>query len=159
MTVLPSGRTSRVREILSFDGALPRAELHDAITLVLDDAIDVSRGDMIVLTSAPSPTCSALDATICWLGDDPLDVRRRYVVRHTTREVKGVIAAIDQRWDPSSQTNERAPATLRTNDIGRVRVRLTQPLAVDPYGVNRATGSFILVDETSNNTVAAGMIQ
>jgi len=159
VSVLPSGHSARVRAILSFDGTLQRAGLREAITLVLDDAIDVSRGDMITLAAAQPQTLSALDATVCWLGDEPLDTRRKYVVRHTTREVRGFVAGIDHRWDPSTEAKEPAPQILRTNDIGQIRLKLAQPLCVDPYDDNRATGSFILVDETSNNTVAAGMIQ
>ena len=159
VSVLPSGHSARVRAILTFDGTLQCAGLHEAIALVLDDAIDVSRGDMITLAAAQAQTLSALDATVCWLGDEPLDTRRKYVVRHTTRQVRGFVAGIHHRWDPSTQSKESAPELLRTNDIGQIRLKLAQPLCVDPYDDNHATGSFVLVDETSNSTVAAGMIQ
>jgi sulfate adenylyltransferase subunit 1 len=159
VTVLPSGRPSRVKQILTYDGTRQTAGQNDSITLVLKDEIDVSRGDMIARASAPAHVASELDATVCWFSDDALDTRRKYVVRHTTREVRGVVASIDHLWNPTTQSRERAPASLRTNDIGQIRLRLAQPLCVDPYDDNRSTGSFILIDENTNNTVAAGMIQ
>jgi sulfate adenylyltransferase subunit 1 len=157
--ILPSGRRTRVRDVVTFEGSMLRADLHDAITLVFDDDVDVSRGDMIALASAPARVVSSFDATLCWLGSEPLDTRRRYLVRHTTREVQGLVAEINYRWDPSSQTRETAPTTLRSNDIGRVSLKLSQPLCVDGYDDNRATGSFILIDPSTNNTLAAGVIQ
>jgi sulfate adenylyltransferase subunit 1 len=157
--VLPSGRPSRVKQILTYDGTLRTAAQNASITLVLEDEIDVSRGDMITRASAPSQVVDEIDATVCWFALDALDVRRKYVVRHTTREVRGIVAAIDHLWNPSTQSRERAPTSLRTNDIGQIRLRLAQPLCVDLYADNRNTGSFILIDENTNNTVAAGMIQ
>jgi sulfate adenylyltransferase subunit 1 len=159
VTVLPSGRPSRVKQILTFDGKRQSAGQNDAITLVLEDAIDVSRGDMITRTAAPAHVADVLDATVCWFASDALDVRRKYVVRHTTREVRGMVSSIDHLWNPSTQSRERAPLSLRTNDIGQIQIRLSLPLCIDPYDDNRTTGSFILIDENTNNTVAAGMIQ
>jgi sulfate adenylyltransferase subunit 1 len=159
VTVLPSGRPSRVKQILTYDGKHEAAVQNDSITVILEDEIDVSRGDMITRASAPAHVASVLDATVCWFAAEALDVRRKYVVRHTTREVRGMVAGIDHLWNPSTQSRERAPASLRTNDIGQIQIRLAQPLCVDPYDDNRTTGSFILIDENTNNTVAAGMIQ
>jgi len=157
--VLPSGVSSRVREIRQYDGTQPRAGLHAAVTIVLDDAIDVSRGDMIVPGSASPTSRRDLDATLCWLSETPLDSRRMYLVRHTTREVRARVDSIDHMWNVATQTREPAPESLRMNDIGRVGLRLAQPVFADRYSDNRATGSFILIDEVTNNTVAAGMIQ
>ncbi len=159
VTVLPSGVSSRVCEIREFDGARHRPGLHAAITIVLDDAIDISRGDMIVHGNASPGSRRDLDATLCWLSETPLDSRRSYLVRHTTREVRARIAGIDHLWNVSTQAREPAPDSLRMNDIGRVGFKLAQPVFADRYADNRATGSFILIDEATNNTVAAGLIQ
>jgi sulfate adenylyltransferase subunit 1 len=159
VTVLPSGVSSRVREIREFDRARHRPGLHAAITIVLDDAIDISRGDMIVHGNASPGSRRDLDATLCWLSETPLDSRRSYLVRHSTREVRARIAGIDHLWNVSTQAREPAPDSLRMNDIGRVGFKLAQPVFADRYADNRATGSFILIDEATNNTVAAGLIQ
>ncbi len=159
VTVLPSGLSTRVREIRTFDGPQARAGLHAPVTLVLDDELDISRGDMLVRDGAPPSIESRLGATLCWLGDAPLDLRRRYVLRHTTRDVPARVDRVDHRWNVSTQSREPTPAALARNDIGRVALTLAQPIFTDRYSDNRATGSFILIDETTNNTVAAGMVQ
>jgi sulfate adenylyltransferase subunit 1 len=159
VTALPSGLTTRVREIRTFDGAESRAGLHAAVTLVLDDALDISRGDMLVQAKGPPGVARALDATLCWLGDTPLDPQRTYLLHHTTREVRARVDRIDHLWNVATQVPEPAPARLARNDIGRVALTLAQPVFTDRYADNRATGSFILIDETTNNTVAAGMIE
>jgi sulfate adenylyltransferase subunit 1 len=159
VTALPSGSTTRVREIRTWDGTRARAGLHAAVTVVLDDEIDISRGDMLVGEEMPPAVARTVDATICWLGDAPLDSQRKYLLRHTTREARARIDRIDHLWNVSTQAHEAAPARLVRNDIGRVTLSLAQPVFADRYGDNRATGSFILIDEGNNNTVAAGMIQ
>jgi sulfate adenylyltransferase subunit 1 len=159
VTALPSGLSTRVREIRTFDGPQARAGLHAPVTLVLDDELDISRGDMLVRAGAAPAIGRQLDATVCWLGDAPLDLRRKYVLRHTTREVRARVDRIDHRWNVSTQTEEPAPATLVRNEIGRVALTLAQPVFADRYADNRATGSFILIDEATNNTVAAGMVR
>jgi sulfate adenylyltransferase subunit 1 len=159
VTVLPSGVSSRVREIRGYDGTRKRAGLHAAVTLVLADAIDISRGDMLVHRNASPASRRDLDATLCWLSETPLDSRRNYFLRHTTREVRARIDGIEHLWDVATQARQPAPDTLRMNDIGRVELTLAQPVFADRYADNRATGSFVLIDETTNNTVAAGLIQ
>jgi sulfate adenylyltransferase subunit 1 len=159
ITVLPSGVSSRVREIRGYDGTRARAGLHAAVTLVLADAIDVSRGDMLVHGSASPATKRDLDATLCWLSETPLDSRRNYFLRHTTREVRARIDGIDHLWDVATQARQPVRDTLRMNDIGRVGLTLAQPVFADRYADNRATGSFVLIDEATNNTVAAGLIR
>jgi sulfate adenylyltransferase subunit 1 len=159
VTVLPSGVSSRVREIRGYDGTRARAGLHAAVTLVLADAIDISRGDMLVHLNASPPGRRDLDATLCWLSQTPLDSRRNYFLRHTTREVRARIDGIDHLWDVATQARKPPRDTLRMNDIGRVGLTLAQPVFADRYADNRATGSFVLVDEATNNTVAAGLIQ
>ena len=159
VTVLPSDVSSRVREIRGYDGTRKRAGLHAAVTLVLADAIDISRGDMLVHRNKSPVSRRDLDATLCWLSETPLDSRRNYFLRHTTREVRARIGGIDHLWDVATQERQPAPDTLRINDIGRVGLTLAQPVFADRYADNRVTGSFILVDEATNNTVAAGLIQ
>jgi len=159
VTVLPSGVSSRVREIRGYDGTRKRAGLHAAVTLVLADAVDISRGDMLVHGNASPASRRDLDATLCWLSETPLDSRRNYFLRHTTREVRARIDGIDHLWDVATQARQPPRDTLRMNDIGRVGLTLAQPVFADRYADNRATGSFVLIDEATNNTVAAGLIQ
>jgi len=159
IAVLPSGLTTTVRAIRTFDGDLPRAGLHAAVSLVLADELDVSRGDLIASEVGAPAVARALDATLCWLADAPLDPRRRYLLRHTTREVRATVPRIDHLWNVATQSIEPAPPQLARNDIGRVSLSLAQPVFVDRYADNRATGSFILIDEATNDTVAAGLVE
>jgi sulfate adenylyltransferase subunit 1 len=157
VVVLPSGRATRVREILLGGVSLPRAVSEQSVTLLLEHDLDVSRGDMIVRAAEAPPALKKLDATLCWLSESPLSPARRYLVRHTTRETKAQISEIAHRVDLADL--ERKPATgLAMNDIGRVSLRLAQPIFADPYRENRSTGAFIVVDESTNDTVGAGMI-
>jgi sulfate adenylyltransferase subunit 1 len=158
VTALPSGITTRVKEICTFDGSQARAGLHASVTLVLEDELDISRGDMLVKAEESPAVARSLDVTLCWLGDAPLDPQRKYLLRHTTREVRARIDRIDYLWNVATQSREPAPAGLVRNDIGGVKLALAQPVFADLYSDNHATGSFILIDETTNNTVAAGMV-
>jgi sulfate adenylyltransferase subunit 1 len=158
VTVLPSGRTSIVKTIEIGGSPEPQAIHEQSVTLLLADDIDCSRGDMIVRTGeAPTPV-KEIDAFVCWLSETPLSGARTYVVRHTAREVKGKVARIDYRLDLNSLERETAKE-LRMNDIARLTLKLGQPIFPDPYADNRVTGAFILIDESTNNTVGAGMIQ
>jgi sulfate adenylyltransferase subunit 1 len=159
VTALPSGQTTRVREIRSFEDTLPVAGLNASVTLTLDDELDISRGDMLVREHAAPHTSNAVDATVCWLSATAFDPRRKYLLRHSTREVRARIDRIVDRWNVSTQQREPALETLAMNDIGSVALKLAQPVFADRYADNRATGSFILIDELSNNTVAAGLIR
>jgi sulfate adenylyltransferase subunit 1 len=155
--VLPSGLTTRVREILVGETSLAKAVSEQSVTLLFEDDLDVSRGDMIVRAGEAPAASKKIDATVCWLSETPLSPVRRYIVRHTTRETKATIAEIAHRVDLGEL--ERKPAAgLSMNDIGRVSFRLGQPIFADPYAENRSTGAFIVVDEATNDTVAAGMI-
>jgi sulfate adenylyltransferase subunit 1 len=154
---LPSGRTTRVKEIRLGEALLDRASAEQSVTILLDDALDVSRGDMLVHPEAAPVATRKVDATVCWLSEAPLSPARRYLVRHTTRETRAQLAEIAWRVDLADL--ERKPATaLAMNDIGRVSLRLAQPIFADPYADSRATGAFIVVDEATNDTVGAGMI-
>ncbi len=158
VTVLPSGRTSTVREIRVGDASLPCAIHEQSVTLLLTDEIDVSRGDMIVKTSEQPQATKQVEATLCWLSETPLSTARTYLLRHTTREVKAKVAAIEYRLDVNTLAHGPA-AALEMNDIARVALKLAQPVFADRYAENRATGAFILIDESTNNTVGAGMIR
>jgi sulfate adenylyltransferase subunit 1 len=159
VTVLPSGRTTKVRGIRSYDSVLPRAQLHDAVTLTLADEVDVSRGDMIVSAANAPEASQSFSATLCWFDERALDRRRTYLLRHTTREVRARIDRLDHLWNVSTQEEEPAPDALAMNDIGQATILLAQPIVADRYDDNHATGSFILIDEATNGTVAAGLIR
>jgi sulfate adenylyltransferase subunit 1 len=155
--VLPSGGTARIREIRFGGRSLPFAAAEQSVTLLLDRELDIGRGDMMVEAADALQPRRHLDAMLCWLSETPLDLNRRYSLRHTTREVKALVAGIDHRLDIN--TLERGPAArLQMNDIGRVSFKLAQPLCADTYAANRGTGAFIVIDAASNNTVGAGMV-
>ncbi len=156
--VLPSGHSSRVADIQFFGQSLPSAGVNQSVTLLLTDEVDISRGDMIVRKNEAPPQLTTISADICWLSERALDPQRRYLLRHTTREVKAKIAAIEYRINVDSGQNEEASG-LSMNDIARVSIRVAQPIFGDPYVSNRDTGGFILIDEATNNTVGAGMIR
>ncbi|BDG08439.1 sulfate adenylyltransferase subunit 1 [Anaeromyxobacter paludicola] len=157
VVVLPSGSRTRVARVELHGQAIPEAVSGQSVTLLLADDVDVGRGDLIALAEdAPAPV-RELAATVCWLGEAPLAPGRRYVIRHATREVPAVLGAIDHRLDVN--TLDRHPAErLSMNDIGRITLRLARPLCPDRYADNRATGAFVVVDEATNDTVGAGMI-
>jgi sulfate adenylyltransferase subunit 1 len=155
--VLPSGRTTRVKELRLGDATLREAVSEQSVTVVLEDDVDVSRGDLLVHADEAPETTRSVEAMVCWLSDRPLSPARRYLVRHTSRETKAQVSEIA--WRICLGALEQVPADgLAMNDIGRVRLRLAQPIAADRYVENRATGAFIVVDETTNDTVGAGMI-
>jgi len=157
VTVLPSGVISRVRAIELGGVPMERAIHEQSVTLLLEDEIDISRGDLIVKSSeAPEPV-KQIDATVCWLSETPLSPARTYLVRHTTREVKAKVTNIAYRVNVNTLAHEQA-SQLAMNDIARVTLKLAQPIVADRYADNRATGAFIIIDESTNNTVGAGMI-
>jgi len=159
VTVLPSERSTRVRSLRVSGIARDRADAHAAVAVELEDDLDVSRGDLIVHANRRPAAARAVEADIAWLGSAPLDPRRTYALRHTTRDVRARVARIADRWNAATQAREPAPATLAMNDIGRVHLTLAQPVFADRYDAHRATGSFILVDDATHDTVAAGMIR
>jgi sulfate adenylyltransferase subunit 1 len=129
-----------------------------SVTLTLEDEIDISRGDMLVKSIAHPPRVEKeFKATLCWLSEAPLDTNRKYLVKHTTRTAKCLFSRLDYRVDVNT-LERHAADKLHMNDIARVGLRIQQPLVFDSYDIDRATGSFIVIDEVSNNTVAAGMI-
>ena len=157
VTVLPSGRESTVKAVQLGGEDIGSAFTEQSITLLLADEIDTSRGDMIVKTAEAPAAVKEIRATVCWLSETPLDRARTYLIRHTTRDSKAKLTGIDHRLDVN--TLEKVAADkLAMNDIAEVSFKLAQPLFVDPYLENRATGAFIVIDESNNNTVGAGMI-
>lgn len=157
VTVLPSGLTSRIKEILLYTDLFAEAEVPQSVTLTIEDHLDISRGDMLVKTSEQPGVAKEFSAMLCWLAEQPLDPARRYVIKHTTRVLKGLISQINYRVDVNTMAHEAAN-TLAMNDIAHVSMKTQQPIVFDSYANNRATGSFIVIDETTNNTVGAGMI-
>ncbi|MEI7456063.1 MAG: sulfate adenylyltransferase subunit CysN [Nitrosomonadales bacterium] len=157
ITVLPAGRTSKVKEIFTLDGNLQTAHAPQSITITLTDEIDISRGDMFVKADYLPTVAKEFEAMLCWLSETPLDKNRKYLVKHTTRTAKCLFSSIDYRVDVNT-LEQHANPTVNMNDIAHVSMKIQQPLVFDHYKRNRASGSFIVIDEATNNTVAAGMI-
>ena len=155
--ILPSGLTTRVADIQLHGRSLTCAVSEQSVTILLEDEIDISRGDMIVKADEAPRVTKQVETMMCWLGDVPLDLNRKYIVRQTTRETKALLAGIGYRLDINELTRAAA-GKLAMNDIGKVSLKFAQPLFVDAYAENRATGAFIVIDEATNNTVGAGMI-
>jgi sulfate adenylyltransferase subunit 1 len=158
ITVLPSGQTSRVRAVRTFDGALERAQAPQSVTVVLEDQLDISRGEVLASTGALPVVSREFDATLCWLATEPFNRSRRYLIKQGARVVKALLGSPQYRTNVNTLVQEPAD-TFALNDIGRISVKTAQPVAFEPYRRNRSAGSFIVIDETSNNTVAAGLIE
>ena len=154
---LPSGRKSRIREIVTFDGTQEEAFTPQSVTLTLEDEIDVSRGDMIVRPGNVPRSEKDFDAAIVWMSDEPLVPGKEYYFKHTSNVVSGTISRLRYRIDVNTLHRQDAPK-LALNEIGRCSISLSAPFVFDGYKRNRSTGSFIIVDRISNVTVAAGMI-
>jgi sulfate adenylyltransferase subunit 1 len=158
ITVLPSGFTSKIKTITTADGDIPEAFAPLSVSLTLTDDIDISRGDMIVKQNNPPRSTQDLEAMICWFSEKPLQARGKYVLRHTTKEVQALVSEVKYKVNIQTLHKECADLTFALNDIGRISLRTSAPLFVDDYRSNRITGSFILIDSQTNETVAAGMI-
>jgi sulfate adenylyltransferase large subunit len=157
VVVLPGGQRTRIAAVDSFSGQLEAAFPTMSVALRLDDQIDVSRGDMIVEADGQPVSAREIEATICWMSEQPMQPRGRYAIKHTTRTARAIVEQVDYRVDVNTLEHVPAPQ-LALNEIGRVRLRCSSPLVVDPYARNRTTGSFILIDEATNDTVAGGMV-
>lgn len=156
--VQPSGHTATVKDIQTLDGSLQTAVVGQSVTILLNEYVDISRGDMLAGADRPATVLKTLSADLCWLSEDALDVRRKYWLKHTTRQVAARVASVDTLLDINTQ-ERRATDTLKLNDIARVNINVQQALAADAYDNTRATGAFILIDEVTHQTVAAGMIR
>ena len=155
---LPSGFRSRVQSVDTFDGALGEGFAPMSVTLTLEDEIDISRGDMIVAADDPPQVSQDLDIMVCWLGEKSLVPNGKYTVKHTSREVRAIVKAVRYKLDISTLEKNVADTRVGLNEIARLTLRTTQPLFFDSYRRNRATGSLILIDEATNETVGAGMV-
>jgi sulfate adenylyltransferase subunit 1 len=158
VVVLPSGFQSRISRIDLDTKELNEAFAPMSVIVSLENDIDVSRGDMIVRSNNQPEPKQDIDAMICWLNDKPARPRTKFSILHTTNEQKAMIREIVYKIKIDSLERDSEDKNITMNDICRVKIRTTQPLMVDAYRENRATGSFILIDDTTNETVAAGMI-
>jgi bifunctional enzyme CysN/CysC len=158
VVVLPAGERSTIARIDTPRGPVETVEPPLSATVVLADELDVGRGDMICGPASPPAVARHIEATVCWMAEAPLRAGARYELKHTTRRVRATIEEIQSRVDMATLDTVEDPGELVLNDIGQVRLRTTAPLLADPYGRNRVSGAFILVDETTFDTVGAGMI-
>ncbi len=157
VVVLPSGFETRIAGIDTADGPASEAFPPMSVTLRLEDDLDVSRGDMICRpNNTPTPT-QDIDAMLCWMSEQPLVAGQQLALKHTTRSARAVVREVQYRLDVNTLHRDEEADQLKLNDIGRVRLRTTTPLFMDAYRRNRTTGGFILIDESTNRTVAAGM--
>jgi bifunctional enzyme CysN/CysC len=156
--VLPGGQSTTVAAIDTYNGPVDEAVPPLSVTLRLADDLDVSRGDLICGPDDRPSLERELTADICWMADAPLRPRGRYLIKHAAHTVAAIVDEVLDRVDVHTLDRDGAPAELALNDIGRVRLRTAKPVAFDPYARNRATGGFIVIDESSNETVGAGMI-
>ena len=158
VVVLPSERRSRIAGIDGADGSQDEAFPPQSVVLALEDDLDVARGDVLCRPDNRPEVTRDVEATVCWMSDEPLRAGSRYALKHTTRTVRAGVEGIRYRIDVESLARDETAAELALNDIGRVHLRTTAPLMVDPYRENRATGAFILIDQATQDTVGAGMV-
>jgi sulfate adenylyltransferase subunit 1 len=158
ITVLPSGFTSKIKSIDTFHGPIQEAFAPMSITIQLTDDVDVSRGDMLVRSNNQPSVQQDIDIMMCWLHNQSPKPKAKYLLKHTTSEVKAMIKEIRYKLDINTLHRNEQDLEIRMNDIARVQIRTTKPLLIDPYKKNRITGSLILIDEATYQTVAAGII-
>lgn len=156
--VLPSGFSSRITKIDTFDGELEEAYPPMSVTLLLEDDIDISRGDMIVRENNSPEVTQDVEAMICWFNQNPMQLKGKYIIMSGSKELKCLLKEIVYKLNINNLTRNEEDKNIKMNDIARVSIRTTQPVFIDSYRKNRITGSFILIDEGSYETVAAGMI-
>ncbi|GHH60027.1 sulfate adenylyltransferase subunit 1 [Lentzea cavernae] len=158
VVVLPSGRRSTVTKIDTADGELAEAAAGQSVTLLLADDIDISRGDLISVTGNEPTVTDELDATLCWLAEKPLRAGARVLVKHGTRTVQAMVTELRDRFDEQNLSSVDSPASLELNEIGRVALRLAEPVPLDDYSFSRRTGSFLVIDVSDGSTLAAGLV-
>jgi sulfate adenylyltransferase large subunit len=158
VVALPSGQRSRIASIVTGDGVVQEAFAPMSVTLTLEDDIDISRGDMILRPRNMPRSESDFEAALCWLHDEPMQPGKKYLIKHTTRTVRGFVRELRYRIDVDTLHRDESATQLGLNEVGRGILKVQQPLHCDDYRRNRATGSFIVVDERTNLTVGAGMI-
>jgi sulfate adenylyltransferase subunit 1 len=158
LVVQPSGQSATVKDILVLEGSLESAVVGQSVTILLEEHLDISRGDMLAGADRPATLLKTVQADVCWLSEEPLDLRRKYWLKHTSKQVAARITKVDTLLDINTQ--EKRPAdVIKLNDIARISLNVQQALAADAYDAIRATGAFILIDEVTHQTVAAGMIR
>ena len=158
VVVLPSGLTSRIASIDTADGPVTEAFAPMAVTVRLEDNLDVSRGDMICRPHNAPAVVQDVDAMICWMSETPLRLGQKLALKHTTRTARAVVKDLQYRLDVNTLHRDESADALGLNEVGRIRLRATLPLFMDSYRRNRTTGGFILIDEATNRTVGAGMM-
>jgi sulfate adenylyltransferase subunit 1 len=158
VVALPSGFTTKIKTIETIDGKLAEAFSPMSVVMTLEDEIDISRGDMIAKPKNQPEVSQDVDLMVCWLHQSPIKLRGKYIVRHTSNEVRCIVKDIRYKVNINTLHRSENDKTVGLNDIGRILIRTTKPLLYDAYTKNRGTGSVILVDEFTNETVAAGMI-
>ena len=158
VTVLPSNLRSKIKTIDTLNKSLPETRVGESVTLTLEDDIDISRGDMIVGSDNIPRSSQDIEAVVCWFNERPLQERGRFILRHTSAELKCVVKSIDYKLNINTLEEDRDDMHIGMNDVARISIKTMQPLFFDDYSVNNNTGSIILIDEATNETVAAGMI-
>ena len=158
ITVLPSGKTTTITAIETMDGSLEEAFAPMSVIVRIADNLDISRGDLFCVAGNQPEVSQELTAVICWMAESPMRVGQKLAIKHTSRWARALVQSIDFRRDVNTLDHDEAATELELNDIGGITLKTTEPLYLDSYARNRLTGSFILVDEVSNVTVAAGMI-
>jgi sulfate adenylyltransferase subunit 1 len=158
IVVMPSGFSSKIKTIDTFDASLEEAFTPMSISMTLEDDIDISRGDMIVRSNNRPEASQDIEVMLCWLGNDQAKPRAKYTIKHTSNEQTAMIKEVIYKFDINTLERKTDDKELRMNDISKVKIRTTKPLMVDAYRENRTTGSVILVDDATNETVAAGMV-
>ena len=156
--VLPSGFASKIKSIDTFNGEIEEAFAPMSVAMTLEDDIDISRGDMIVRENNKPEVSQDIEAMICWMGDSPLKEKGKYSLKHTSKDARCMVKEIKYKVDINTLHRDEADKVISSNDIARITLRTTSPLFIDQYSRNRNTGSLILIDEATNNTVGAGMI-
>jgi bifunctional enzyme CysN/CysC len=158
VVVLPSGQRTRILAIDTYEGELDEAVAPLSLTLRLEDDLDVTRGELIAAISEPPLVTREFHADVCWMDGEPLRPGGRYTIKHTSHTATAIVERLIDRVDVETLERDRSPSELVLNDIARVSLRTSAPMAIDPYSRNRRTGSFVLIDEATDATVAAGMI-
>ncbi|RME10374.1 MAG: sulfate adenylyltransferase, partial [Bacteroidetes bacterium] len=156
--LLPSGFTSTIAKIDTADGEVEEIFPPMSATILLEDDLDLSRGDMIVRENNRPEVTQDLDLMVCWFNERPMQLRGKYTIMHTTRQVRCLVKDIQYKMDVNTLHRDLEDKVIGMNDIARITIRTTQPLFVDSYRKNRITGSVILIDEGTNETVGAGMV-
>ncbi|MCD6347473.1 MAG: sulfate adenylyltransferase, partial [Bacteroidales bacterium] len=158
VVVLPSGISTKISSVDRFENYGSHAEVSESVTLQLDDDIDISRGDMIVGQHNQPKKSQEIDLMVCWFNERPLLIGAKYALRHTTSKTRAVIKSVDYKMNINTLEKEASDKNIQMNDIGKIKIKTSKPIFFDSYAANRITGSLILIDEATNETMAAGMI-